>query len=139
MVEVPEGGSIKEALEHWYTLKKRLKTLQAEESMLRDSIKERAFPELQEGSNKLDLGDGFYLEGNLSYTYKVDRAALATKEATLRDDYEIPMDRVIDYEPKMSKRYFKTLSDEQKQAMSDVFSIRPNKVQMDVKPWPKKD
>lgn len=61
-----------ELLMLWDSKKKAIEIAKEEEMDLRKYIVGRAFPKKEEGTNKIDLGQGYQLKSVIKYNYKCD-------------------------------------------------------------------
>lgn len=96
-------------LADWYELKEQLDTLRAKEMLMRKSIFSRLFPKPVEGTNKVDLADGFVLKATHKIDRKVDEAALAN----LKEEFfaeKIPIDNLVRWKPDLSVSAYRKLN-----------------------------
>lgn len=56
----------------WEAAKKTVEEAKAAEMELRKYIAKRAFPQAHEGTNTLDLGNGYSLKAGIKFNYKLD-------------------------------------------------------------------
>ena len=63
MVSIPENQVTQQDMERWYTVQEQLSKLKNEEQLLRKKIFTGMFHDPVEGTNSVDLGDGFVLKG----------------------------------------------------------------------------
>lgn len=71
------------ALVEWQKRKETLEAAKSEEMEMRKYVVLRAFPEPQEGTNRLALGNGYDLKGVIKYGYGFGEATNAEIEAVL--------------------------------------------------------
>ena len=66
-----DAKSQDEVLMHWQSLKNQLAALKEDELEFRKYVVGRAFPNKEEGTNTLDLGNGYALKAAVKYNYKL--------------------------------------------------------------------
>lgn len=99
------------------------------EMLWRLKVADDCFPEhAEEGTETLELGEGWKLTAAFKNSYKVD-------EATIRDDLQKVSDLgaaygeavkgLIKYKPEVSVTVYKTLSDEIKDIINNSLTIKP--------------
>lgn len=96
-----------------------------EEQELRRKAIELAFPEAKEGTNTLDLGNGWRLKANVKISRKVDEAALPAVKEKLAEMH-VNADRLINYKPDLVLKEYRTLTKEQQVVMDEALEIKPS-------------
>lgn len=111
-------------LNEWNTLRAQITELEAKEIELRKELFATAFPNPEEGSkyNKLDLPNGYMLQGDYKINRRVDEAALDTVRKEMDP---IAFGRTFRFKPELSKSGFKDLTDEQKRIASQAIIAAP--------------
>lgn len=111
-------------LEQWNNLKSQLVDLTDKERALRIELFGLAFPKPEEGSkyNKLDLPNGYMLQGDYKINRRVDEAALGTVQKQMDP---IAFGRAFRFKPELSNSGFKDLNDEQKKIASQAIIAAP--------------
>lgn len=99
-------------LEQWHQVRAEAAKLAEQEKELRVEIFGIAFPTPEEGSkyNKLDLGDGYMLQGDYKINRRVDEAAL--DEVRKKMD-PVAFGRLFRFKPDLIKAGLKDISEEQ--------------------------
>lgn len=125
------GEQLKEKLATWHNIKDEAATLAAQEKALRIEIFQLAFPTPEEGSkyNKLDLDDGYMLQGDYKINRKIDEAALGEVQKQMDP---IMFNRAFRFKPELSKSGFKDLNDEQKQIASLAIIATPGTPSLEI-------
>lgn len=118
------GDALKEMLVAWHEAKAAAAALNEKEKALRIEIFALAFPNPEEGSkyNKLDLEDGYMLQGDYKINRRIDEAALGEVQKQMDP---IMFNRAFRFKPELSKSGFKDLSDDQKQIASVAIIATP--------------
>lgn len=119
------GTYAMDKLIRWHELNEQLTKVKAEEILLRKEIFGEAFPDPTEGSkeNKMNLPDGWILQGDYKITRTVDRAVVDT---LLRGDNTGPLiDLCFDYKPSLVLKEWKGLGDEDRALLSDAVTEKP--------------
>lgn len=130
--------SMESTLTAWYNSKQPLKDAKDLEAALRKQIVSSFFPSTVEGSgNKCLLMDGqYFLQATQTVTRKVD----APSFKMIKEEAEkqgIPMDDLVDWEPKLNKAVYNELDDEQRKFFDQCLTIKDGSVSIDIKPAPK--
>jgi hypothetical protein len=112
MTEIPDNTVTQKDLELWYEMDKQIKALKGQEMLLRLKIFKGKFVDPKEGTNSVDLPDGFVLKGKRTINRDVDAAALATLREQFRDA-GINVDELIRYKPELKVGEYRTLTAEQ--------------------------
>lgn len=99
-------------LEKWHTLKAEAAKLAEAEKELRLEIFNMAFPKPEEGSkyNKLDLADGYVLQGDYKINRRVDEAALAEVQKKMDP---VSFGRTFKFKPDLITAGFRDLDEKQ--------------------------
>lgn len=106
-----------EVLVAWQASKTALETAKEAEMEWRKYVVKRAFPNPDEGTNTLDLGNGFKLKGNVKYNYKLDadnkivNSMLVDLSATGNDGSFIA-DRLISWTPNFLLTEYRVIQEE---------------------------
>jgi hypothetical protein len=93
-----------ELLMAWQKIKNDIETLKKSEMDLRKYIATRAFPEKREGTNTVELGNGYELKAKIKYNYKLDNdnakiQAGLEKLAKTGNDGSFIAERMISWKP----------------------------------------
>lgn len=123
MTKAPSKTLLKK-LEQWHEVRAKAAEFANKEKELRLEIFGLAFPKPEEGSkyNKLELGDGYVLQGDYKINRTIDVAAL--DEVKKKMD-PVAFNRAFRYVPDLIKSGFKDLSDDQKQIASIAIVAKP--------------
>ena len=120
---------IKELL-RWNEMVTELRVLRKAEMELRRAIFTTAFPDPVEGTNKLNLSQGWVLKGQYSLERTVDEAVLTTQLDELRQA-QIPEDIIV-RKPSLVKRVYNTLNDDQRLLFDQCLIIKPASPSMEI-------
>lgn len=110
-------------LKKWDVLRKKVAAAEEEEKALRKTIAGLAFPKPKEGTNNLNLANGFVLEIDHKINRTVDRAALDTFKDTLESN-EIDISALIREKPELRVGEYKKLSDKQRMIFDNCLTIK---------------
>jgi len=118
-------------LEQWHAAKAAAAKAVAEEQELRKEIFSMAFPTPEEGSkyNKLDLGDGYMLQGDYKINRRVDEAAL--QEVQKKMD-PVAFGRTFKFKPELIKAGLKDISEEQRKIAAVAIIAAPGTPGLDI-------
>jgi hypothetical protein len=116
-------------LEEWYKLSKKLKDVRAKELALRKEVFASFFPVPVEGTNKVDLADGYTLKATYTIIRSVDEAALS---AVLEKLGEGSRDRLIKVKVELNLRAYRKLSSPHQNIMDDALVIKPGSSSMEI-------
>lgn len=108
----------------WYEKAQQLAALKVEELQLRKDLFAKYFPAPKVGTNNHSLKDGYVLKGKYGMNYKVNEIALAQMLKKHPDMKEV-VKAVIKYEPKVSVKEYKGLTDEQRRLLDNALIITP--------------
>lgn len=118
-------------LEIWYKMQEDLKILRDEENKLRIEIFKAAFPDPKEGTNKVDLKEGWVLNATMPISRKVDLAAfLAMKEQL--DEAGISSDKMVKFLPELELKQYRCLTEEEVQLVDQFLIIKEGSPQMKI-------
>jgi len=112
-------------LREWHELKAQAAAATKREQEMRRELFAEAFPDPTEGSkhNKLEIGDGFILQGDYKINRTLDKAALS--ELAKAEETAAIVDATVNYEPKLDTRAFKALLPDAKAAISEMVVEKP--------------
>jgi hypothetical protein len=105
-----------QCLLHWQQLKEQLTKIKEDEMEFRKYIVSRAFPQADEGTNTLELGNGYGLKAVVKYNYKlmdnkVVREGL-NRIAALGNRGTFIAERIVKWTPDFVKSEYNTISEE---------------------------
>jgi len=108
----------------WHNLKAEAASLVEQERVLRGELFGMAFPSPTEGSsgNKIDLPDGYMLQGTYKINRTIDEGALGEVEKRMD---AVAFASAFVYKPELSKSGFNALSDEQKKIAALAIIAKP--------------
>ena len=118
-------------LEKWFLLRDQLKEIKEAENALRMEIFHKAFPEPVEGTNKVELGDGYILKATYPMNRKVDVAVLTAITEQLKDNH-IKVDKLIKWEPELMIKGYRTLDEEELAIFDQCLIIKEGSPQMEI-------
>jgi hypothetical protein len=118
-------------LSRWYELANQMKALKDEEATLRKELFSECFPVYKEGTNKLDLTEGWVLKVTVPVNRKVDEAAFAAyKEVLIANN--ISPDKLVRWKAELAVSFYKTLDDEEKELVDQFLTISDGSPQMEI-------
>lgn len=121
-------------LTRWHNLQKQLepyKKLQEQEMALRKEIIAEMFPNALEGTNVLQLGNGWRLRATIKLDRKVEVEKLAaTKEELIKRG--VNPDRLLRYKPELVVKEYRTLTEEQQKVMDYAITTKPASPQLEL-------
>lgn len=123
MVQIPENMVTQADIERWYTVQEKLSKLKNEEQLLRQKIFKGMFPDPKEGTNSVELGDGFVIKGKRVINRTVDDAAYKASIEELAKA-GIPTDEIVRYKPELVISTYRKLTEEQKHIMDTVLIVK---------------
>lgn len=115
----------------WHEIKAAAAKLNEQEKELRIEIFNLAFPNPEEGSkyNKMDLEDGYMLQGDYKINRRIDEAALGEVQKQMDP---IMFNRAFRFKPELSKSGFKDLDEEQRAIASIAIIATPGTPSLDI-------
>lgn len=118
-------------LEEWHTVKAQAAALGEQEKELRIEIFNMAFPNPEEGSkyNKLDLADGYMLQGDYKINRRIDEAALGEVQKQMDP---VMFNRAFRFKPELNKSGYKDLTEEQRAIASVAIIATPGTPALDI-------
>ena len=118
-------------LEAWHVIKAQAAALGEQEKELRVEIFSMAFPNPEEGSkyNKLDLADGYMLQGDYKINRRIDEAALGEVQKQMDP---VMFNRAFRFTPELNKSGFKDLTEEQRAIASIAIIATPGTPSLDI-------
>jgi hypothetical protein len=114
-------------LEEWRAAKANadaVKSIVQKEQQLRKEIFELFFPEPKEGTNTLELPEGWKLKGVFKLTRNIDEAALSTVTEHLRE-IGVNADTLVQWKPSLKLATYKELTAEQRNLMDEAIVCKP--------------
>lgn len=123
MTAIPANEVTKEDLEAWYKAQKLLAKVKAQEILLRTKIFKGKFPTPREGTNSLDIGDGFYLKATHVINRSVDEAAFKASTEQFAEA-GIPTDKIIKWKPELVTGTYRELTEEQRNLFDTALIIK---------------
>lgn len=123
MSQIPENEVTQDDMEAWFKAKKALEKVKAQEILLRNKIFKGKFPNPREGTNNLDIGDGYFLKATHVINRSVDDAAF---KASIEEFAKagIPTDQIVRYKPELATGKYRGLTEEQRHLMDTVLIIK---------------
>ena len=123
MIQIPENQVTQQDMERWYTVQEQLSKLKNEEQLLRQKIFKGMFHDPKEGTNSVDLADGFVLKGKRVINRTVDEAAFKASIEELAKN-GIATDAIVKFKPELVTSEYRTLTDEQRNLFDCVLIIK---------------
>lgn len=129
--------NINEVMAEWGKLAQQLEDLKTLEAAYRMAVYEIQFPECEEGTNRLELGNGYSLKcvAKLNYTLAnkngETEAALDELEKT-GEQGKFLADRLVKWSPDLSVKEYRDLDPKYKTIIDKVLTIKPGTPQMEI-------
>jgi hypothetical protein len=127
MAEIIKPEPSLEELLEWDKLKRQIADFKPTidlEMAMRKRIAKSFFHEPKEGANKYPLHEGWVLEFTNNIDRKFDLPALTAGKAMLLEN-KIPVDALIEWEPKLVTKAYRELTEEQRQLFDSVLIVKP--------------
>jgi hypothetical protein len=123
MVQIPENQVTQQDMERWYVVSDQLTKLKNEEQLLRQKIFKGMFHDPKEGTNSVDLADGYVLKGKRVINRTVDDAAFKASIEELAKN-GIPTDEIVKYKPELVTSAYRKLTAEQINLFDTVLIVK---------------
>ena len=123
MIQIPENQVTQQDMERWYTVQEQLSKLKNEEQLLRQKIFKGMFHDPKEGTNSVDLADGFVLKGKRIINRTVDDAAFKASVEELAKN-GIATDQIVKYKPELVTSEYRKLTAEQINLFDTVLIVK---------------
>ena len=123
MIQIPENQVTQQDMERWYTVQEQLSKLRNEEQLLRQKIFKGMFHDPKEGTNSVDLADGFVLKGKRVINRTVDDAAFKASVEELAKN-GIATDQIVKYKPELVTSEYRKLTAEQINLFDTVLIVK---------------
>lgn len=121
-------------LQAWFVESQELKELKQKEVIHRKELSAFYFTAPREGTNRLDLGQGYDLKLDFSYNYKVDEAELDNVAASQIKKLKLPWDDLFVFKPELSVSTYRKLTPEQKAFVDTLLVITDATPQLAIVP-----
>jgi hypothetical protein len=113
-------------LSEWYELQTTLKELKEKEMNLRKVLFTQYFPSPTVGTNKLELPDGYVLEGKYTLDYKLDINHFKKIVESPEGEYVgLELGDVLDYKEVFNATRYKQLAPELQDIIKEALVIKP--------------
>lgn len=123
MSQLPENAVTQADLAAWYEMSEQIKALKGKEMLLRQKIYKGLFHDPKEGTNSVDLADGYVLKGKRTINREIDPGALQA----LREKFTeagILTDELVQYKPSLKIKEYRTLTEEQMHLFDQALIIK---------------
>lgn len=120
---LPENAVTQADLAAWYEMSKQIQELKGKEMLLRQKIFKGLFKDPKEGTNSLDLPDGYVLKGKRTVNREVDPGSLQA----MREEFAkagIVTDAVVQYKPSLKISEYRTLTEEQRKLFDQALIVK---------------
>lgn len=108
----------------WQQTKAQAEQLVATEKRLREELFSVAFPAPVEGTNNVDLPEGWKLKGVLKINRTLDEAALPAVMDAVRG-MNFNSDRLVRYKPELALKDYKALPENVRHVFDAALTIKP--------------
>lgn len=122
-MEIPQKTITQADVEEWYRLQDELRKVKTKEMLLRKKIFEAVFPEPKEGTNSVELGDGYVLKGKHVINRTIDEGSLQAMSKELQEA-GINTDELIEWKPSLKTREYRKLTAEQIHLFDQVLIVK---------------
>lgn len=122
-MEIPKKTITQADVEEWYRLQDELRKVKTKEMLLRKKIFEAVFPEPKEGTNSVELGDGYVLKGKHVINRTIDEGSLQAMSKELQEA-GINTDELIEWKPSLKTREYRKLTAEQIHLFDQVLIVK---------------
>lgn len=126
------------ALAEWQAAKTALDAAKEAEMQLREQVGKLAFPNPTEGTQSLDLGDGWSIKlvHKMNYTLasndEVDDAL--TRISNMNNEGKFLAERIVSWKPSLSLSEYRELEPQYKSVIDKVLTIKPAAPTLEIKP-----
>lgn len=131
MSELPEDQVTEQDIIAWYEADAALTKAKNHEMLLRQRVFKGLFTAPVEGTNSLNLKDGYVLKA----TYKLNRSVDLEAVQTLADDLReagVDAAQVIRYKPELETKAYKSLNLDQKKVFDQCLVIKPGTPSLEI-------
>lgn len=128
MSEIQEKVKVEKQhlLAQWYDIAQQLKRFKDREMILRKELFAYYFPNPLPGTNRVDIGEGFKLEGVYKIDVKMDFKAFDKLLSEQDEDFNlVHKSDVVEYKPEFKETNFKKLNEEQQDFIEQVLTRKP--------------
>ena len=137
MTQIPDQQALSpeqafEELQKWWQQQKQLAILKLNEVLARKRMSTFYFPTPREGTNRLDLGGGYDLKLDYSYTRNVDEAALDSAKAADFRKLKIDKDELFPLKPTLNLKAYRGLSDAQRAFVDELIETKESTPQLHI-------
>lgn len=122
-MEIPQKTITQADVEEWYRLQDELRKVKTKEMLLRKKIFEACFPDPKEGTNSVELGDGYVLKGKHVINRSIDEGSLQAMSKELQEA-GINTDELIEWKPSLKTREYRKLTAEQIHLFDQVLIVK---------------
>lgn len=135
----PSPEQMYERLQVWFGMSEQLGQLKTAEVLARKMLAEYYFPQLEEGTNRMDIGGGFDLKVDHKVNRTVDEAALGalgsdTKALKLIEKLAVPMSELFVQKWELKLGAYRTLTAEQRKFVDTLLDIKEGTPAMSIVP-----
>lgn len=139
MADIPDQPNLtpeqaQKSLQDWYLEQQKLKQLKQHEHLLRTALAGFFFHDPREGTNRVDIGNGFDLKLQHGYNYKVAEEDLDNAKASDIKKLKLPWDDLFVYKPTLHIQTYRSLSAEQKKYVDQFLDIKEASPQLEIVP-----
>lgn len=131
-----DAQKMEEKLATWYTTKQQLDALKEQERVMRDEIVSAlATSDKLEGTENIDIGNGYKLKVVKKLNYSLDKQKLDDVLIHIEDNFEngkFLVERLVKYKPEMSTAEYKKLPQEVKVIFDAVVTTKEAAPSIDI-------
>lgn len=117
-------------LGEWDNLKKQYEEIKKREFELRKVLCQYYFPDPNEGTNKVEIGNGWVLKGVVPYTYKV----IEEKYKRHKEEFTTVPKEIFRIKMELSKTVYNKMYIEQRMIVDKVLLVTPGSMQLEITP-----
>lgn len=127
----------------WRDAAAKLELAKLAEMTLRRAVFELKFPQAKEGTQRCELGNGYFIKAQFPYTYTLDKElteGVQERIAKISPQAEVVADRLINWKPELSIKEYRllqspSLTPEQKKIKAEldkVLTVKPGAPQLEI-------
>lgn len=115
----------------WYALQNQMREIKEREMELRKKIFAFYFQDAVEGTNKLEMQDGYVLNGKRVVNRTVDKGLLVTLTPELQAA-GVALDEVIEWKPSLKLAAYRKLTEAQTQLFNQVLVVKDGSPSLEI-------
>lgn len=139
MTLIPQNLTTVNDLVEWDRIQKEMASLKAKEMILRIKIYKAYFPDIPEGTSRVELAAGYMLKAERKVSRTLDEAVVtALAGSNVFEKEGIFLSKLIAQKPSLVMKEYRTLTEEQKAIFDQCLEIKDATPSLAIEP-PKKE